>query len=59
MVVYAGACHSFTNSGADAHGIDALKYDQRANERSWKHMQLFFDEIFHGSEQGLPPSLAH
>lgn len=49
MVVYAGARHSFTNPGADSHGIDALKYDQRADERSWKHMQLFFNEIFHGS----------
>ena len=25
MVVYAGARHSFTNPGADVHGIDALK----------------------------------
>jgi len=46
MVLYAGARHSFTNPGADAHGMDALKYDQHADERSWKHMQLFFDEIF-------------
>ncbi len=49
MVMYAGARHSFTNPGADAHGIDALKYDQQADERSWKHMQLFFDEIFQDS----------
>lgn len=49
MVVYAGARHSFTNPGADAHGIDALKYDRQADERSWQHMQLFFDEIFQGS----------
>ncbi len=49
MVVYAGARHSFTNPGADAHGIDALKYNRQADERSWKHMQLFFDEIFQGS----------
>ena len=49
MVVYAGARHSFTNPGADAHGIDALKYDRQADERSWKHMQLFFEEIFQGS----------
>ena len=50
MVTYAGARHSFTNPGADAHGIDALQYNQQADERSWKHMQLFFDEIFQGSE---------
>ena len=49
MVMYAGARHSFTNPGADAHGIDALKYDRQADERSWKHMQLFFDEIFQDS----------
>ncbi len=46
MVIYGGARHSFTNPGADAYGIDALKYDRHADERSWKHMQLFFDEIF-------------
>ncbi len=49
MVVYAGARHSFTNPGADAHGIDALKYDRQADVRSWKHMQLFFEELFQGS----------
>lgn len=49
MVVYAGARHSFTNPGADAHGIDALKYNRQADVRSWKHMQLFFEELFQGS----------
>ena len=47
-VIYAGAKHSFTNPGADAHGIDALQYDRQADERSWQHMQLFFDELFQG-----------
>ena len=46
MVVYAGARHSFTNPGADAHGMDALQYNAQADKRSWKHMQVFFDEIF-------------
>lgn len=46
MVLYAGARHSFTNPGADAHGMDALQYNQQADIRSWKHMQLFFDELF-------------
>ena len=49
MVVYAGARHSFTNPGADAHGIDALKYNHQADLRSWKHMQFFFEELFQGS----------
>jgi dienelactone hydrolase len=47
MVIYAGARHGFTNPGAGAYGLDALKYDQKADDRSWKHMQLFFNEIFH------------
>lgn len=46
MIIYAGARHSFTNPGADAYGIQALRYDRNADERSWQHMQLFFDEIF-------------
>ncbi|GJL49795.1 MAG: hypothetical protein NPIRA01_10220 [Nitrospirales bacterium] len=46
MVIYAGARHSFTNPDADKVGMDALKYNKKADERSWKHMQLFFDELF-------------
>ncbi|GJL56112.1 MAG: hypothetical protein NPIRA02_32440 [Nitrospirales bacterium] len=46
MVIYAGARHSFTNPGADKVGMDALKYNKKADERSWKHMKLFFDELF-------------
>ena len=46
MIVYSGARHSFTNPGADQFGMDALKYNKEADERSWKHMQLFFDELF-------------
>jgi dienelactone hydrolase len=46
MVYYAGAKHSFTNPGADAAGLDGLKYDKNADQRSWAHMKLFFDEIF-------------
>ena len=46
MVIYAGARHSFTNPAADKVGMDALKYDKQADERSWRHMQLFFDELF-------------
>lgn len=46
MIVYSGARHSFTNPGADQHGIDALKYNKEADERSWHHMMLFFTDIF-------------
>ncbi len=49
LTVYAGARHGFTNPEAGQYGLDALKYDKRADERSWTHMLLFFDEIFSGS----------
>jgi dienelactone hydrolase len=44
--VYAGARHSFTNPGADQYGMDSLKYNKEAYRRSWRHMQVFFDELF-------------
>ena len=46
FVEYAGAKHSFTNPGADAIGIDGIKYDKHADTRSWRLMQDFFDEWF-------------
>lgn len=46
MILYGGARHSFTNPGADKMGIEALKYDAKADHRSWDHMRLFLEEIF-------------
>lgn len=46
MHIYGGVRHSFTNPGADAHGMAALKYDETADKRSWRAMRAFFDEIF-------------
>jgi dienelactone hydrolase len=46
MVYYGGARHSFTDPGADKHGIEGLKYDARADARSWSLMRQFFQEIF-------------
>jgi dienelactone hydrolase len=46
MIYYAGAKHSFTNPGADAHGVPGLAYNKLADERSWADMRAFFDEIF-------------
>ncbi len=49
-VSLAGVRHSFTNPQADEFrkkfGIDALKYDKQADERSWKTMQAFFKRVF-------------
>ena len=46
MIYYAGARHSFTNPGADRRGIENIKYDPRADRRSWAHMKAYFAEIF-------------
>jgi len=46
MVSYGGARHAFTNPGASEYGIDNLKYDPKADTRSWALMQSFLDEIF-------------
>jgi dienelactone hydrolase len=46
VVSYPGAKHSFTNPGADSHGMDALAYDADADRRSWADMLAFFKELF-------------
>ena len=46
MVVHGGAKHSFTNPSADGFGIPGLKYDQRADRRAWRHMELFLKDVF-------------
>jgi dienelactone hydrolase len=46
LVKYGGAVHSFTNPEADARGMNGVKYDPRADRRSWEHMRSFFREIF-------------
>ena len=45
MVCYGGAVHAFTNPDADKAGIKGVAYQEKAARRSWKHMQVFFDEI--------------
>jgi dienelactone hydrolase len=46
LINYGGTVHSFTNPDADSLGNPALKYNKLADERSWKAMTSFFDEIF-------------
>jgi dienelactone hydrolase len=52
-VDYAGALHAFSNPDADAIAgkaglTGAVGYNEPAARRSWKAMQVFFDEIFGG-----------
>ncbi|MDD5394658.1 MAG: dienelactone hydrolase family protein [Thiothrix sp.] len=46
FVSYTGARHAFTNPDAAKYGIENLKYDEKADKRSWAQMQAFFTEIF-------------
>jgi dienelactone hydrolase len=46
LMTYGGVAHGFTNPEADSYGIDGVKYDERADIRSWALMQSIFDEIF-------------
>ncbi|MGE0472660.1 MAG: dienelactone hydrolase family protein [Nitrospirales bacterium] len=46
MVIYGGAQHSFTNPSANQYGMKGVQYQEQADRRSWKHMRVFFDEIF-------------
>jgi dienelactone hydrolase len=46
MNLYGGAVHSFTNPAADGSLLPAVKYDQQADERSWRAMTDLFDEVF-------------
>ncbi|QQZ28080.1 dienelactone hydrolase family protein [Thiothrix subterranea] len=41
-----GVRHGFTNPNAGKYGIENLKYDEKADQRSWVGMQAFFNEIF-------------
>lgn len=46
FVAFGGARHAFTNPDAGKYGIENLKYDEKADKRSWAGMQAFFNEIF-------------
>jgi dienelactone hydrolase len=46
IISYGGTVHSFTNPAADSVGMEGLAYNKLADERSWKTMASFFEEIF-------------
>jgi dienelactone hydrolase len=46
VISYGGTVHSFTNPAADSVGNPGLAYNKQTDERSWKAMRAFFDEIF-------------
>jgi dienelactone hydrolase len=49
LISYGGTVHSFTNPDAGNAGVQGLAYNKLSDERSWKAMRMFFDEIFQGA----------
>jgi dienelactone hydrolase len=48
IIIYGGTVHSFTNPNAGSVGMPGIAYNKQSDERSWKAMRTFFDEIFSG-----------
>jgi dienelactone hydrolase len=46
IISYGGTVHSFTNPDAAKAGMPGVAYNKSADERSWKAMTAFFNEIF-------------
>jgi dienelactone hydrolase len=46
IIIYGGTVHSFTNPEADKIGAPGIAYNKLSDERSWKAMTSFFEEIF-------------
>jgi len=46
LVHYGGTVHSFTNPEADGAAMPGIKYNKSADQRSWRSMVEFFEEIF-------------
>ena len=46
VISYGGTKHSFTNPQSAVLNNPALGYSRRTDERSWKSMISFFEEIF-------------
>ncbi len=46
IISYGGTVHSFTNPDAGKIGNPALAYNKATDERSWKALTSFFEEIF-------------
>jgi dienelactone hydrolase len=46
FIAYSGAVHSFTNPGSGDDPSRGAAYNETADRRSWRHMKMFFDELF-------------
>lgn len=46
LISYGNAVHSFTNPGAGNDNSKGAAYNEKADQRSWEAMKVFFAEIF-------------
>lgn len=46
LIAYSGAVHAFTQPMAGDDPSKGAAYQKKADERSWQHMQVFFEELF-------------
>jgi len=46
LISYGNAVHSFTNPNADGSFNEFVRYNAEADARSWRHMQMFFQDVF-------------
>lgn len=46
FIAFGGVVHSFTNPDADALKFDGVKYDAKADHRSWEYLKAFLAEVF-------------
>ncbi len=46
LIAYGGAVHGFTNPNNTGDPSTGVAYQAEADIRSWKHMKVFFDDIF-------------
>ena len=47
LIMYAGAVHAFTQTGAGNDPTRGAAYDAAADRRSWEHMRAFLAEVLH------------
>jgi dienelactone hydrolase len=50
MILYGGAVHTFSNPAAGTNVSSGSAYNPVAAKRSWKHMKVFFKELFPKNE---------
>jgi dienelactone hydrolase len=46
MILYAGAKHGFSDPNAAQYNMKEFEYNETADQRSWKQVELFLAELF-------------